>query len=139
MSFSTVDLFAVALFFISFFGLITTRNIIKSIIFTLIMQASVIMFWLFVGARAGHMPPIFEDPTYFGGMDNMADPLPQALMLTAIIIGVSVVAINITMLNTLFRKHKTTDWEKIAHAAKDDDKLITEKQKVAINDGTEDH
>jgi len=120
MSFDTIDLFAAGLFFISLFGLITTRNIIKSIIFTLVMQASVIMFWMFLGARAGTMPPIFENPEYMGGMAYMADPLPQALMLTAIIIGVSVVAINITMLNTLFRKHNTTDWDEIAEAVKTD-------------------
>jgi multicomponent Na+:H+ antiporter subunit C len=47
----------------------------------------------------------------------IADPFPQALMLTAIIIGVSVTAINITMLNTLFRKFKTLDWKTMAEAA----------------------
>ena len=34
-------------------------------------------------------------------------------MLTAIIIGISVIAINITMLNALFRKYKTADWKVI--------------------------
>jgi len=129
MNFQIIDIFAVALFFISFFGLITTRNIIKAIIFTLVMQASVIMFWLFLGARPGVMPPIFEDPEYFGNIPYMADPLPQTLMLTAIVIGVSVAAINITMLNTLFRKHNTTDWAKIAEEAKDDEIMSGEVQR----------
>jgi len=118
LQFHTLDLFAVALFFISFFGLITSRNVIKSIIFILLMQTSVIMFWLFMGARSGNTPPIIYDTELLGYLPAISDPLPQALMLTAIIIGISVTAINITMLNTLFRKFNTTDWDamtKLSH------------------------
>ena len=114
----TLDLFAIALFFISFFGLITSRNVIKSIIFILLMQTSVIMFWLFMGARSGNTPPIIYDTEILSNLPAISDPLPQALMLTAIIIGISVTAINITMLNTLFRKFNTTDWDamtKLSH------------------------
>lgn len=108
------DIFAVILFFISFFGLLTSRNIIKSIIFIILMQTSVIMFWIFLSARFGQVPPIIHDAAMLYDMTYIADPFPQALMLTAIIIGISVTAINITMLNTLFRKHKTLDWETMA-------------------------
>ena len=106
------EIFPIVLFFISFFGLITAKNVIKSIVFIMVMQTSVIMFWLVQGARFGTSPPIVDN------IENMdigaiADPLPQALMLTAIIIGISVMAVNITMLNTLYRKHKTADWKAI--------------------------
>jgi len=105
------DIFAIAIFFVSFFGLITSNSVIKSIIFTLLMQTAVIMFWLFLGARFGQTPPIIHDTALLYDMTAIADPFPQALMLTAIIIGVSVTAVNITMLNTLFRKYKTFDWK----------------------------
>ncbi|MCL2378894.1 MAG: cation:proton antiporter subunit C [Defluviitaleaceae bacterium] len=104
------DIFPIVLFFISFYGLITTSNIIKSIVFIMLMQTSVIMFWLGVGARIGAMPPIIGDIAYLEYADVIADPLPQALMLTAIIIGIAVTAINVTMLNALFKKHKTVNW-----------------------------
>jgi len=103
-----LEIFPVVLFFISFFGLITSNNIIKSIVFILLMQTSVVMFWLIVGGMTGVLPPI---GAYHPDPDAISDPLPQALMLTAIIIGISVTAINITMLNTLFRQHQTADWE----------------------------
>ena len=122
MIFTVLDASAAALFFISFFGLITSRNIIKSIVFILIMQTSVIMFWMLIGARSGVRPPIIEDIEYLADMAAMADPLPQALMLTAIIIGISVIAINITMFNTLFRKHNTTDWEAMSKPAPKEEK-----------------
>jgi len=114
------DIFAVLLFFISFFGLLTSRSIIKSIIFTILMQTAVIMFWIFLSARYGRVPPIIHDVTLLYEMTYIADPFPQALMLTAIIIGISVTAINITMLNTLFRRYKTSDWNAMAKDAREE-------------------
>jgi len=105
-----IDIFPVLIFFISFFGLITSRNVIRTIIFVLMMQTSVVMFWLTVGAREGTLPPI----QVYDNFENISDPLPQALMITAIVIGISVVAIAITMFNTLFRKYKTSDWKELS-------------------------
>jgi len=118
--FEVLDIFAVVLFFISFLGLITARNVIKSIIFTLLMQTAVIMFWLFLGGRHGTRPPIIDDLAYLDNLYAISDPLPQTLMLTAIIIGISVTAINITMLNSLFRKYNTTDWEVMFNMAREE-------------------
>ena len=112
-----LEILPVVLFFIGFFGIITSKNIIKSIVFSMIMQTSVIMFWLMVGSRHGRTPPIIYDTALLENLDQIADPLPQALMLTAIIIGMSVTAINITMLNSLFRKHKTADWNEMRKLA----------------------
>jgi multicomponent Na+:H+ antiporter subunit C len=99
------------MFFIALFGLITAKNAIKTIVFTLVMQTAVIMFWLFLSGRTGTIPPIIYDPALLYDMAAIADPTPQALMLTAIIIGISVTAIKITMLNYLFRRYNTADWE----------------------------
>ena len=112
-----LEIFPILLFFISFFGMITSNNIIKSIVFILLMQTSVVMFWLLVGGMMGTSPPI---GAYHPDVDVVSDPLPQALMLTAIIIGISVTAINITMLNTLFRKHQTADWETLEQLVQED-------------------
>ena len=117
------DIFPVILFFIGFFGLITTTNIVKSVVFIMLMQTAVIMFWLGVGARLGVQPPIIGDIAYLENPDAIADPLPQALMLTAIIIGIAVTAINITMLNTLFRKYRTINWQAMRDLAKENENL----------------
>ena len=112
-----LQFFPIALFFISFFGLITSRSIIKSIVFTMLITSAVVMFWLMMGAYHGTTPPIISDVSLLDNPQDLADPLPQAMMLTAIVIGVSVIAINITMLNTLFRKYKTVDWAEMAQKA----------------------
>jgi multicomponent Na+:H+ antiporter subunit C len=109
-----LELFSLALFFISLFGIITSKSMIKSVIFVLLMQTAVIMFWLKQGIESNlPAPPIISDVEKLDDMAALADPLPQALTLTAIIIGFSVTAIVIIMLNNLFRKHGTTDWKKI--------------------------
>lgn len=110
-----IELFAIALFFISLFVVMTTNNIIKSIVFILLMQTAVIMFWLILGAgvQKTPKPPIIYDTALLDYPTYIADPLPQAISLTAIIIGFSVIAVVITMLNTLFRRHSTVSWEKM--------------------------
>lgn len=111
MNLHIFDIFPILMFFIGMFGVITSGNIVKSIVLTILMQTAVIMFWLGVGSRFGVVPPIFEYIAYVADPGAIADPLPQALMLTAIIIGIAVTAINITMLNALFRKYKTVQWQ----------------------------
>ena len=110
MRFEPVEIISVVMFFISYFGLVTSRNIIKSIIFMAMMEVAVVMFWLSIGFRVGVVPPIVESmqgvPTEY-----VADPLAQALMITAIVIGLSVTAVNTVMFITMYRKYKTTDWD----------------------------
>jgi len=107
---NTVELASIVMFFISFFGLITARNIIKSIVFIVLMELAAVMFWLSIGFREGIVPPIGVS-MYGMEMDYIADPFPQALMITAIVIGLSVTAINTIMFITMYRKYKTTDWD----------------------------
>ena len=105
MKFDTLEIFIAAMFFISFYGLITSKNAIKSIIYIGLMEMAVIMFFLSLGYESGIMPPIGRN------QGNVADPLPQALMITAIVIGVAVTAVNLTMLISLCRQSKTADWD----------------------------
>ena len=107
MDANIIEILTVAVFFISFYGLITTTNIIKSIVFISMMETAVIMFFIGIGYQAGILPPIGInlDPA------TVADPLPQAFMITAVVIGLCSTAVNIIMFITLFRKYGTANWE----------------------------
>lgn len=107
LKFLNYEYFAVILFFVAFYGLITGKNIIKSVISISLMEMSVIMFITGIGFSEGMTPPIGKN------LENAADPLPQALVITAIIIGVAVAAVNLTMLISLYRQHKSTDWDTV--------------------------
>ena len=105
MKFEFLEILTAIMFFLAFYGLITSKNAIKSIIFIGIMEIAVIMFFLTIGYERGISPHIGTD------LENAADPLPQALMITAIIIGVAVTAVNLTIMISLCRQSKTTDWD----------------------------
>ena len=101
-----VEIIIMAVIFISFYGLMTTRNIVKSIVYITIMETAVIMFFLGIGYHSGILAPIGV------GLDPqvVADPLPQAFMITAVVIGLCGTAVNIIMFITLFRKYGTASW-----------------------------
>ena len=103
-----LEIGAILVFFIAFYGLITHQKMIKSVICTIVMATAVIFFFLSIGFRSGISPPIGDE---FEHLAYVADPLPQALMITAIVISAAITTINITMLTSLFRKYKTTDWD----------------------------
>jgi len=110
---SPVEIAVVLVFFVGFYGLIASNNIIKSIASITLMEIAVVMFFLSLGFFQGIRPPIGEDMSY------AADPLPQALMITAIIIGIAITAVNLTMLISLVRQFKTADWDIIRKKSKE--------------------
>jgi len=120
MRIEPIEIFAVIMFFISFYGLITSRNILKSVVFVVVMEVSAIMFFLGIGYRAGIRAPIGPN---IEGLDiaqyiYVADPFPQALMITAIVIGLSVTTVMLVMTITMIREYETTDWDTIKERAK---------------------
>lgn len=96
-----------ALFFIGIYGIMARRNILKTIISLGIIQAGVILFFLSLRFEEGQKPPIGTGPGAF------VDPVPQALMITTIVIGVAVTAVALTMFITLYHRYGTTNWLKI--------------------------
>ena len=107
MSSQIVEVASAILFFLSFYGLITTKKVAKSVVAISLMEISVIMFFLSLGFIDGMAPPIGP------GLDSavVSDPLPQALVITAIIIGVTVCAVSLAMLISYYRQYETDEWD----------------------------
>ena len=104
----TMGILIIVLFFICFYGIITSKKMVKTIIFLAMLQSSVIVFFLSIGWDHGAAPPMGADLTEAA---HLADPLPQALMITAIIIGAAVLTISLTMVLSLLRNYATNDWD----------------------------
>lgn len=100
---------SIILFFLGVYGLIARRNIVKSIISLGIMQVATILFFLSANQEIGSLPPIGVLPVDL----PIADPLPQALMITDIVIGVGVTAAGLTMFIHLYHKYGSTNWMKV--------------------------
>lgn len=101
---------SIALFFIGLYGLCSRRNIIKTIISLAIMQAAEILFFLSINSGSDRIAPI---GTALSGGSGVSDPLPQALMITAVVIGISVTAISLTMFISLYHKYGSTNWTRV--------------------------
>lgn len=102
------EIISLLLFCIGLYGLAARRNIIKSIISLGLLELSVILFFLSVGGDASQRPPIASAGTE---VTAMVDPLPQALMITAIVIGISVTAVALTLFITMYHHYGTTNWD----------------------------
>ncbi len=103
------EITSIILFFIGVYGIIARRNMVKSIISIGIMEMAIILFLLSVNFEKGMRAPVS------GLTSNISDPLPQALMITAIIIGVAVNAIGLSLFINIYHKYGTTNWTKAAY------------------------
>ncbi len=98
----------IVLFLIGLYGLMAKRNLIKKIIGLYILEGGVILYFVSVGYRSGADAPILEK-----GVEKVVDPIPQALMLTAIVIGICVIALALSMAVKIYEKYKTLDIEEL--------------------------
>lgn len=98
------------LFLVGLYGLITRRNLIKIVISLSIMEFSVFLFLVLIGYIDAGVAPIVDL-----SLSNQVyvDPLPQAMVLTAIVIGLATTAMLLAIAIRLFRKYKTFDIRKI--------------------------
>ena len=99
-----------ALFLVGLFGVITRRNLIKIAISLSIMEFSTFLFLALIGYIDGGIAPIVDpaDPVKL-----YVDPLPQALVLTAIVIGLATTALIMAVIIRIYRKYGTFDIREI--------------------------
>jgi multisubunit Na+/H+ antiporter MnhC subunit len=98
------------LFLVGLYGVLTRKNIIKIIIGLCVMEYSLYLFLAMTGYINGGAAPII-DPANLGV--NVVDPLPQAVVLTAIVIGLATTALLLAIAIRLYKKYKTFDIDKI--------------------------
>ncbi|MFC1674938.1 sodium:proton antiporter [Candidatus Omnitrophota bacterium] len=98
------------LFSIGLFCVLRKRNIIKIIIGLGIIEYAVNLFFILVAYRSHGRAPILAEGEI---VVNMVDPLPQALILTAIVIGLATTALLVAIAIRIYEKYGTFDITKI--------------------------
>lgn len=98
-----------ALILIGLYAIIFKRNLIKIIIGITLIESGVNLFLITLGFRADSTAPIYT--TSPGGL--MSLPVPQALTLTSIVIGVAVLALMLTLVILIYRHYQSLDVRKI--------------------------
>lgn len=88
------------LFLVGLWGIVAKQNIVKKIFGLTILNSALVILFVLEGSKAGTHAPILTE-----GIENVVDPVPQALMLTAIVIGVCITALALAL---AFRLYKAT-------------------------------
>ena len=98
------------LFCVGLYGVLRKRNLVKIIVGLGIMEYAMNLFFVLLGYRFnGRAPIVAKDQNIL----NMVDPLPQALVLTSIVIGLGVTALVISIAIRIYEKYGTFDITKI--------------------------
>lgn len=95
------------LFMIGLAGVAFLDNFLKKIYALGFMQGAVILFFIILSYRDGGDLPIFDYALSEKVIPKMVNPIPHVLMLTAIVVGVALLALAISILNNVARKFQT--------------------------------
>jgi multicomponent Na+:H+ antiporter subunit C len=99
-----------ALILIGLYGALTNRNLMRMIVAFTIAEGGVHMVLVSVGYMSGRTAPILDQAVPAGeAAARIIDPLPQALVLTAIVIGVGITALMLAYAYKLFEKKRSLD------------------------------
>ena len=88
-----------------FIGIIFKRNLVMKIIAMDIMSTGVIAYYVKVASRTGIFTPIASNKEGI----SYADPVPQAVILTAIVIGFSIQALMLVGVMKLAKDNPTLE------------------------------
>lgn len=102
------------LFMIGLYGVVVKRNLIKIIISLVIMETAINVFIVMIGYRTDGIAPIMDQTMPVETFIRYSvDPLPQALVLTAIVIGLGVTAMTVSIAMRLYERYGTYDVREI--------------------------
>jgi multicomponent Na+:H+ antiporter subunit C len=79
------------LLMIGYYAVVAKRNLIKKLIGLSLFQAAVFLLYITIGKVDGGTAPIFSE----SGAVVFSNPLPQVLILTAIVVGISTTALGL--------------------------------------------
>jgi len=102
---------AFGLIFIGIYIVLVKRNLIKVIIGLSILDTGVNLFLISIGYISKGTAPIFSKIDT--AIARMVDPVPQALVLTAIVIGVAVLALALSLAIRLYHHYGTLNLREI--------------------------
>lgn len=98
------------LFLVGLYCVVRKRNLIKIIIGIGIMEYAVNLVFVLGGYKTAARSPIFAPDQ---AISSMVDPLPQAMVSTIIVIGLSLTLLLITIAIRIYEKYGTFDITKI--------------------------
>lgn len=93
--------------------LVMKENLIKKIMGLGIITIGIHLLLITMGYREGGITPIITPQNLLTFSVYAVDPIPQALVLTSIVIDLSITALALSMAVLLYRKNRTLNSKKI--------------------------
>ena len=98
---------------VGLFTVIAKINLVKKLIGLSIFQSAVFLMYITMDKVEGGTAPLIQQ-----GMENQvySNPLPQVLILTAIVVGVSTLALGLAIVVRIFEAYGTIEEDEILDA-----------------------
>ncbi len=103
---------SIVLMLIGIYGLLIDRNIIKIIVALNIFEVGLNIFIVSVGFVSGGVAPILTSVNSNSALIYV-DPLPQALVLTSIVIGLGTTALALAIARKMYNAYNSLDLDEI--------------------------
>jgi multicomponent Na+:H+ antiporter subunit C len=100
---------SIVLFGIGLVGLVLRRDLVIKLLALGLLNSATILCLVSLGATPDGAPPILSGPA----SDAIVDPLPQALVLSAIVINFAILALALVFVMLLVERYHTTDSQRI--------------------------
>lgn len=114
----------ILLMMIGLYGITVKKNFMKKVIGLSILQTSVILFFVSIGAKRNATIPIIEHAHDSGHSavvaDHFINPLPHVLMLTAIVVAVATLGVALALVIKIYRQYNTLEEDEILMQLKDE-------------------
>ena len=99
---------------IGLYGVVVKKNVVKIVISLAIMEYGINLLLILIGYRekggeAGLAPIIDKSTNMTEFVQRSVDPLPQALVLTSIVISLGVLALMVALCVRLYERYGTFD------------------------------
>jgi multicomponent Na+:H+ antiporter subunit C len=100
--------FAVAawLFLVGLYGVVSSRNLVRTILSLTIVQSATYVLLLGIGYRTGGKAPIFAD---IPAVSNTVDPVVQVLVLVDIVVEATVTALLLALAVQAHKRFRSLD------------------------------
>jgi len=100
----------IILFCVGLLGVVTQRNLIKIILGLVVIEYAVNVMFVLIGYRTDGIAPIRDRSMSAAEfISGSVDPFPQAMVLTAIVVGLSALALLTAIAIRLYHKYGTYD------------------------------
>ncbi len=103
INFISILLLVIGLYIVSF-----SRSFFKKLLGLALFQSPILVLYLYFGIeKSGTIPIISEGVTVYH------NPIPQVLMLTAIVVGISTTAVGLSLIRKIYKETGTLDEKEI--------------------------